>query len=255
MNPRPVLLAALLSALVLVACEDDAVDQDLTGETETATASASPTQPAATETPAATPDPAVAQRLARSPAYLLYEAAGGETLDFVAEAFGGGASADSLRTLNQLGSDDLVEGQLVAVPNPFTDGELLPVTTIGAVLGIGRSGIALRLYRPAEELVDGLLGRVALHRVRLAPPEEGRQPGYVFEYAQTDRPALKGGVADEEARVVGIAFTIGAGSLVEEAAAADRITWELDGVDYAVATLPSGPIPAEPVASMLVAAP
>jgi hypothetical protein len=156
----------------------------------------------------------VAIELASSPAYVLYQAAGGQTLDDVARALGAGDGA-GLAQLNELSDQTLVEGQLVAVPYEPDEGLLLPASALAAALGIDGDS-SLRLMSPSTALIDAYLGRVALARVRTAPPEAVDGAGYVLEFYFTDRPPLKGGEPDTDARFTGPAFTVGAGSLAPD---------------------------------------
>lgn len=247
------LIAVPLAILALSACNDEAGEPTppTARATSTPTPSPSPT-PSPTATLAPSGDPAVPEELAQGAGYFLYEAREDETADALAEELGAEElSGDDLRELNELADTPLAEGQPVAVPNAYADGELVPVEALEAFLEIDLDLPGLRLLRPSGDLVDGLLGRLALHRVRLATPDDPGGAGYVLEFARTDRPPIKGGVVDADARVVGAAFAIAAGSLVDEIEGDQLLTFERDGVAYAVlAEDRSGPTAAQ-VADLL----
>ncbi len=226
------LVAIALAMLALSACGDEAGDP--TPPTARATSTPSPT-PSPTATPAPSGDPAVPEALAQGAGYFLYEARANATVEELAAAFGAeGLSADDLRTLNQLGDGPLAEGQVIAVPNTYADGELVPVEALEAILEVDLDTPGLRLLRPSADLIDGLLGRVALHRVRLAGPDDPGGAGYVIAFVRTDRPAVKGGVVDPDARVAGAAFVVAGGSLASELEGDAVHRFERDGIPYAI---------------------
>ena len=224
--------------------------------TPTATATAAPTPTAtatatATATEAPADGPGVAEVLASHAAYFLYEVRANETLDEIAAALAGGLSGADLQALNELTEASLAEGQTLAVPNTYASGGLVPVVEIEAMLGLEREGGGLRLLRPAEALMDGFLGRLALHRVVLADPDSPEGAGYVLVFAQTDRATLKGGVPDADARVAGPLFSIAGGSLASAPEGPDTHAFFRDSIRYVVQTLdPSGPRP-ERIAALL----
>ncbi len=219
--------------------------------TATATPSPSPTPtPSPTSTPTPAGDPSPAETLAGGAGFFLYEARGGETPDAVATAFG--LDGVELRALNGIGAGPLAAGQAVAVPNAYAGGELAPVAALEALLGIDRERPGPRLLRPGADLVDGLLGRLALHRLRLALPDGADGAGYLLEFAGTDRPALKGGVPDPEARVAGIAFIVAGGSLAGALEERGALAFTRDGAPYAVLAIDRAGPSADQIAALLV---
>lgn len=233
-------VAIAIAMLALAACDDEAGDP--TPPTARATSTPSST-PSPTATPAPSGDPAVPEALAQGAGYFLYEAHANETVEELAAELGAdGLSADDLRTLNELGDGPLAEGQVIAVPNSYPDGELVPVEALEAILEVELDTPGLRLLRPSDDLIDGLLGRLAVHRVRLAGPDDPGGAGYVIAFARTDRPAVKGGVVDLDARVAGAAFVVAGGSLASELEGDEVLRFERDGIPYAlVAQDRSGP--------------
>lgn len=235
----PLLLA--LTVLVLgPACGDD-------GSGEDPAPSPTATIPAATASPADAGQ--LAEILARRPAYFIYEVGPDDTLETIADMFDGeaghGSLPEDLRVLNQLPSAEVTPGQLLAVPlTGFDTVAMMPEASMAAALDVGGAS-AIRLLRPSPELRDELfLGRVALHRVRLVRPATSVQPGYLLEFAETDRPALKGGAVDEDARTGGMAFLIAAGSLagdIEPPAGGTIYRFTIDGVPYAIVAPQRGP--------------
>ena len=193
----------------------------------------------------------MAEALASHAPYFLYEVRANETLDEIAAALTRGLSGADLQALNELTEASLTEGQTLAVPNTFAGGGLVPVVQIEAILGVEREGAGLRLLRPAEALVDGFLGRLALHHVVLADRDSPGGAGYVLVFAQTDRSTLKGGVPDPDARVAGPLFSIAGGSLASAPEGPDTHAFFRDSIRYVVQTLdPSGPRP-ERIAALL----
>lgn len=220
--------------------------------TPTATATATPTPtptPSLTPTPTPAGDPSPAETLAGGAGFFLYEARGGETPDAVATALG--VDGVELRALNGIGAGPLAAGQAVAVPNAYAGGELAPVAALEALLGVDRDRPGLRLLRPGADLVDGLLGRLALHRLRLALPNGADGAGYLLEFAGTDRPALKGGVPDPEARVAGIAFIVAGGSLAGALEERGAHAFTRDGAPYAVLAIDRAGPSADQIAALL----
>ena len=101
---------------------------------------------------------------------------------------------------------------------------------------------SLKSYRPLE--------RVALHSFNYFPPDSPGGAGYVLIFVETDRPTLKGGAPDPDARVVGLWFAVAAGSLGEELLGAGYRFWR-DGIPYEITVLdPLGPT-AEQIAPLL----
>lgn len=251
---RRILAAFLLPALFLAtACGDD----DGAGVDPTPTATGTAASNGTTPTPAPTGE--LAEILARRPAYFIYEVATGDTLASITGMFGGadaGLLPEDLRILNQLPPGDVEPGQLLAIPLAGYDAvAMMPEAAMVAALGIGE-GSHLALLRPTGALRDELyLGRIALHRVRLVPPDTGVQPGYLLEFAETDRAAFKGGEIDEDARTGPMAFIVAAGSLagdIEPPAGGTIHRFEIDGVSYAVVAPARGP-EAEAIAALLEA--
>ncbi|GAB4329733.1 MAG: hypothetical protein Kow0010_14370 [Dehalococcoidia bacterium] len=243
MARRRFLSVLLLPVLLVgVACgDDDGAGPD------------APPTPTSTAPSGATPSPAVdeqlAEILARRPAYFIYEVGTGDTLEAIAGMFDGdgdeGPLAEDLRVLNQLPSAAVTAGQLLAVPlTGFDDVAMMPEASMAAALDVGGAS-AIRLFRPSAGLRDELfLGRVALHRVRLVRPATGVQPGYLLEFAETDRPAFKGGQLDPDARTGPMAFIIAAGSLagdIEPPPGGTIHRFTAGGVAYAVVAPQRGP--------------
>ncbi len=218
--------------------------------TPTATPSPTPTTtPSPTPTPAPTSAPSVAGTLAGGAGFFLYEARGGETPDAVAAALR--VDGAELRALNRIGDGPLAAGQAVAVPNAYAGGELVPVAALEALLGVDRDRPGLRLLRPGADLIDGLLGRLALHRLRLALPDGADGAGYLLEFARTDRPALKGGVPDPDARTAGTAFAVAGGALAGALEERGALAFERDGSPYAVLAIDRAGPSADQIAALL----
>lgn len=244
------LAAVLVCFIFAAACGDD----------EPAAPSPSPA-PARTITVVPTPTPTppapgatLAETIARSPEYFVYVAGKGETVITVASTFG--VKADQLKTLNQLTSDAVPDGQALAIPLVLPGTlSLIPDSAIEAALGIGGKAGNLVLLQPSLALRDGYLGRLALHRVRLAdgqPPNEGF--GYVTDYSFTDRPPAKGGAIDPNAQVADPAFSIAAGTLVSSLTSdtpGDLYSFTRDGVSYALKAFPQAKKSAQELASLL----
>ena len=262
---RAPLAIAILALGLLAACGGNDDGEPTPAPTATATpATATPT-PEPTPTPTATPsptptptpsptptpagDPSLAETLAGGAGFFLYEARGGETPAAVAVALG--VDGAELRALNGIGAGPLAAGQAVAVPNAYAGGELAPVAALEALLGVDRERPGLRLLRPGADLVDGLLGRLALHRLRLALPDGADGTGYLLEFARTDRPALKGGVPDPEARVAGIAFIVAGGSLAGALEERGAHAFMRDGASYAVLAIDRAGPSADQIAALL----
>ncbi|MCC7366130.1 MAG: hypothetical protein IT303_17325 [Dehalococcoidia bacterium] len=264
---------AALAALGVAACSGDDDDDDTATPTTTVTTTATPgtatasstaqASPAASPSPTATPTISPAQRLARSPQYVLYVAGEGDTLATVADAFDAqpGAPADAfvaaIRQGNQLSGDTLAKGQEVAVPLMLPgDLSLIPDSSLEAALGVGVEGQggALVLLQPSLEMREGYLGKLILHEVALAtgtPAGEGF--GYTMEYWTTDRTVLKAGEVDPEARIAEAQFIVAAGSMAKALTSdrpGDLHTFTRDGVSYAVKLLARSPTAAQ-LAAML----
>ncbi len=255
---RWVALAVAGATLVaLPACGGDD-DEDATptqaptqAVTVTATATATPTAtetPTSDDTPSATPTTGQSTRaaeLAQSPRYFIYVAGEGDTVELVANAFDANpapVSSEFVQRImdeNGLTSGDLQPGQEIAIPVILPgDLAMFAENSIEEVLAVGQpqSG-GLVLLQPSLTMREGFLGRLALHRVRLAtgtPADEGY--GYVMEYWTADRPPMKGGEVDPEARISDAAFVVAAGSLAGEITGTgnDVYRWERDGVQYAL---------------------
>ncbi len=253
-------LAVALTLGMLAACGGSASDPTPPAtEMATPVPTPSPTRtPAptvtATPTPPLTPsgDPATAEALAASAAFFLYEARANETPEELAGSLGpAGLSGGELRMLNGLADAPLAEGQPVAIPNAYAGGQLVPAAALEALLGIDRKRPGLRLLRPGTNLVDGLLGRLALHRVRLSRPDSPGGTGYLLIFAQTDRPPLKGGVLDPDARAAGASFAIAGGSLAGVLEGENTLSFERDGARYTVQALDRAGLRADQIATLL----
>ena len=206
-----------------------------------------------TPTPPA-PGAILAETLARSPQLFVYVAGKGETTATVGAAFG--VKADQVKSLNQLSSDAIPDGQALAIPIALPGTlSFIPDATIEAALGVGGKAGKLVLLQPSLAMREGYLGRLALHRVRLAdgaPADEGF--GYVADYYFTDRPPGKGGVPDPEARIAGPALSVAGGSLaasLKSDTPGDLYTFTRDGVTYAVQSFPEAKKTAQELAAML----
>lgn len=248
MTRRHFLLALLFPALIVAAaCADD----DGPGPEPTSPATATPSG----TTPVPTTDEQLAEILAARPAYFIYEVGTGDTLASIAGMFAGdGPLPEDLRVLNQLPSNAVEPGQLLAIPlTGYGATAMMPEASMLAALDAGGAS-AIRLYRPSVPLRDELfLGRVALHRVRLVRPATGVQPGYLLEFAETDRPAFKGGELEADARTGPMAFIIAAGSLagdIEPPSGGTIHRFTVDGVPYAVIAPQRGP-DADDIAELL----
>ena len=200
--------------------------------------------------------------LAANPRYFIYVVRAGDTLLRIADAFDAvpgreNELASEIRRVNELPSDNIAAGQELAVPiripgtlSFFAD------NSIEEALGVGTRAGKLVLLQPSLDLRGGFLGRLVLSRVEIAdgtPATEGF--GYTLTFSLTDRPLLKAGEIDEQARITGPAFIVGGGSLaglVNQSPARDKNTFQRDGVDYAVAVLATSGTPtAAELAKML----
>jgi hypothetical protein len=260
------LLLAAAAALLFAACGGD--DDASTTPSATATATGGGSTPNATPSAGTTPTVSkAAGSAAQAARYFLYEAAKGDTLASIADAFDAvhGTTGDDeliaeIRRVNELTRDALTPGQTLAIPLYLSSNlSFIPEASIQEALGAGppRAG-ALVLLQPSLAIRDGLKGRLALHRVRLAdgnPAEEGA--GYLMEYWLTDRPAVKGGTVDVDARVTGPAFIVAAGAFaasLQSAKPGDLVTFTRDGVTYALRSFLDTPS-AQQLADGLLAAP
>jgi LysM repeat protein len=258
----PVLLAtvAVASVLLVAGCGgDDAGDTPPTTTATSATTAGSATSTLATSSASAAPSsspspgastsatatgPSAAEQIAQDPRYFVYVVGPGDTLFSIADTFdavtgnaGASAFATAIQQLNKLPSDAISVGQELAIPLRLPgDLSLFADSSMEETLGVGGAGGKILLLQPTLDLRSGLKGLLVLHRVRLAdgkPASEGY--GYVMEYSRTDRPPIKGGDRDDSARIAGPAFTVAAGSLVDQAKGKDVATFSRDGVPYAVA--------------------
>lgn len=228
----------LLLLPIVAACGDDDGDETSTLSPLPSVTGAVPSaSPGETAVP--TPDPSLPLSLAESPAYLLYQVSPGDSLESVAAAFA--SSAGELSEVNELASQELVEGQLLAIPLHPDPGLLVPAEALADALGLDDDGVTLRLLLPSAGLIDGFLGRVALARARTVGPDAVDGPGYVLEFYFTDRAPLKGGVPDPDASFTDPAFTVGGGSLAPELlnmTGAAFGAYQLEGAAYAIVTYP-----------------
>lgn len=271
MRPARILLAvAFLSVgLVPLACGDDDTTSATTPSPSpaSATASAAATTAVATSpTPVATPTPtppSLAEQLARDPQYFLYVASGGDTIATVAQAFNGQPGTakagfpGQIKDVNQLTSDSLVAGQVIAVPlllGGTTD--IIPTAGMEIALSVGKQAGKLALLQPSVAMLDEFRGRLVLHRVQLEngdPAAEGY--GYVTEYWLADRAAIKGGVVDPDARVMEPAFLVAGGSLVNQvlqtAKPADVYTFDRGGATYVIKKFSGAQLAAADLAKLL----
>ncbi|MGE5597703.1 MAG: hypothetical protein ACM3S1_16890 [Hyphomicrobiales bacterium] len=268
-RPRWLALAVLLSlplALLSACGGDDDDGSDETTPTASPTAALTSTTQQANTSPTASPSASAtvspAQVLARSPQYVIYVAGEGDTVQGVADAFDAAPGAppaefvERIRTDNKLTSDDLEEGQEIAVPVVLPgDLSMFAENSIEAALGVGTADAGkLVLLQPSLDMRSGFLGKLVLHRVRLAtaePDSEGR--GYIMEYWLADRPPVKGGSVDPDAQVSDPQFIVAAGSLVDEleSQGSDGLyRFERDGVQYALKANVSRPSPMQ-LANML----
>ncbi len=238
---------AIASAALFVACGTEDEEPTIEDGTvfPTAPFSRTPVPSSPTATPAASPTPssARADQLAQSPAYFLYYVSKGDTLSALSRAFGTGTVvfASKIKEDNQLASDTITEGQPLAIPLALPgDLSLIPDSFMEQALGIGTTAGALQLLQPSLAMRSGYKGLIVLHRVTLHddnPAGEGR--GYLTEYWLTDRPPIKGGEVDPDAKVAKAEFIVGAGSLASKVPStpADRYqAFTRDGVQYAVST-------------------
>ena len=252
------IFAALAPGLLLVgSCgDDDGAPVPTNTSSSSATAPVAPTT-AGGPTPG---DPAVAQTLAQSPQYILYTVRAGDTLAGVAAAFagapGGGPLGFAARIgdLNKVTATSLAAGQLLAVPLVLTgDLSMMAEASFEAALGVGGTGGKLVLLQPSLAMREGYIGRLVLHSVELAtgsPATAGY--GYIMEYWLADRPPIKGGDVDPDARVSEPAFRVAAGSLAPPGAAdGASFVRERDGVRYVVTALKGAKRSAKELAEML----
>jgi len=258
------LLLPAAAALLFAACGDDDVPP---APSVTTTAPGGGSTPNATSSAATTPTVSkAAGSAAQAARYFLYEVTAGDTLASVADAFDAvrGTTGDAeliaeIRRVNELTSDTLTPGQTIAIPLYISsDLSFLPEASLQEALGVGTPrGGALVLLQPSLAMRDGLKGRLALHRVRLAdgnPAEQGT--GYVMEYWLTDRPTVKGGAVDVDARVTGPAFIVAAGvfaASLQSAKTGDLVTFTRDGVPYALRSSLDTPSPQQLVDGLLTA--
>lgn len=184
-----------------------------------------------------TPTPGLAGDPAKSPAFVTYEVSRGDTLASVAATFA--STAGELTALNRLEKQELVAGQLIAVPSHPDPGLLVPAKALSVALRLEAGRNPLAVYAPSPTLIDGYLGRLALKRVRMVGPDSVDGAGYILEFSFTDRPPLKGGEPDPSASFTGPAFVLGAGSLAPELLklrGASFGAFQAEGVGYAIVT-------------------
>lgn len=239
--------ALLILAGAFAACSDReepaGPDQSPAAQTATATTTAPPTA-----TATAQPGRELAAQLAASPAFFIYVTGPGDTVSLVADTFDGltgsadAAFEDELRDVNRLGTvSSLPVGYELAVPLrlPSPD-SLFQANTMAEALRAGQAGDTIPLLVPSQQLLDGFVGRLALHRVELATGDiggEGR--GFLVTFAVCDRVAVKGGELDREARVDHVAFLAAGGSLVAKLQKEhpDAYLWRQGGHTFGVAIL------------------
>jgi LysM domain len=262
---RTTLFTLLLAcALVAAACGDDDAGEPALSPTAaptggTATPASTPAAATATQTPASN---AIATLLAQTPQFLLYLVRAGDTLTSVATAFSGAPGvpvstfAATIKDRNQLKSDQLSRGQLLAIPLVLTgDLSMMPEASLEAAIGAGGAGGKLVLLQPSLEMRSDYLGRLVLHAVEVAdgnPASEGF--GYRMEYWLADRPPIKGGEVDQDAHLAQAAFVVVGGSLVpgfDPSTVGVAKRFSRDGVEYVVAVFPRSTRTAEQIAAKL----
>jgi LysM domain len=263
---RTTLFALALAGAILTAtaCGSDDAGEPAASPTSsatrgTATGASTGTAAAATATPGSG---AAATLLTQSPQYLLYRGRAGDTLTSVATAFSGAPGtpvssfAASIKDLNQLKSDQIAAGQLLAIPLVLTgDLSMMPEASFETAIGAGGAGGKLVLLQPSLEMRSDYLGRLVLHAVEIAdgsPASEGF--GYRMEYWLADRPPTKGGEADQDAHIAQAAFVVAGGSLVQGFDAStfgNSRRFTRDGVEYVVAVFPRSTRTADEVAAKL----
>jgi hypothetical protein len=268
-------IVAGISLALLAACgggtgPDDptATSTPLQPDTPTATAPVdTPTSgPSATPTatPTETPEPPdedLPFTLAHSAAYLVYYAQDGESVARVAHMFGGEPGADGTLTafwnellaLNQLEHEFLAPGQAVAVPveSVSTNAQALSAAGLWSWLAEnGQPGLDLRV--PSTRLIDdGYQGALVAQTVDLyRDGDSDVVTGYAIEFAETDRPAFKGGEADPAAVIVGRAFTLYCGPQIARIDPLPSDTVHAFGNECMV-TAPPGDIEARSIADFL----
>jgi LysM repeat protein len=246
-------LAALMVVALLTACAQDDDDDAATptsgtaigGQTAQQTANPSASSTAAqTGTPAPTPTLTAQQgRLAILPNYFVHDVSAGETLAAISRAYG--VAVTILRADNGLPNDTVIAGQQLVI-RLVLPGDLafIPESTMQDALKVGDPASGkLLLLQPSLDLRSGYLGKLVLHRTRLAdgtPAAEGY--GFITEYWLADRPPVKAGELDRDARVTEPAFIVAGGALAASLSAlstrtGDLHTFQRDGVTYAVLAL------------------
>ena len=124
---------------------------------------------------------------------------------------------------------------------------MIPDSSIEQALSADGS---LVLLQPSLAMREGFLGKLVLHEVRLAfPGDDGSGAGYLMEWL-ADRPPVKGGVIDPEARVSDRQFVVAGGSLVGEVGTGDVYEFEREGGEYALKAYVDRPSPMQ-LAQML----
>lgn len=248
-----------LALAVGAACGGDDDDQTPTPSPSATADATSTTQPStASPSPSATSTPWPGEAHALSPQFFLYEAADGDTVSAIADIFDAqegpapAAFVEEIKSLNELTGEELVAGQVLAIPLVLPgDLSLIPENSIEAALGSGSGGPVL--VQPSLQMREGFLGRLVLHRVRLdLPAAPGAEAGYVMEYWTADRPPMKGGEVDPDAHVSDAAFVVAGGTLASELqGSGDKFhAWERDGTELALASDVDSPT-AEQLAGML----
>ncbi|MCC6381962.1 MAG: LysM peptidoglycan-binding domain-containing protein [Dehalococcoidia bacterium] len=272
MRPARALVVALilLPGLLPLACGDDDTTSATTPVPSPSAASATPPIPPTTAvtspTPVATPTPtppSLAEQLAKDPQYFLYVAGRGDTIAFVARAFNGQPGTakagfpGQIRDVNQLTSDSLVAGQVIAVPLLLGGAaDIVPTAGMEIALSIGEKAGKLVLLQPSVAMRDEFRGRLVLHRVQLADDDPaGEGYGYVTEYWLSDRAAFKGGTVDPEARVMEPAFLVAGGSLVtqvlQSSKPGDIYTFDKGGTTYVIKKYSGAQLAAADLAKLL----
>jgi len=240
--------ALLILTLAFAACSDreEPAGTDQSPADQTATAATTTAPP----TPTATPQPGreLAEQLAASPTFFIYVTGPGDTVALVADTFDGvtgtadAAFEDELRDVNRLGTvSSLPVGYELAVPLRLpAPTSLFQANTMAEALRAGQPGDTMPLLVPSQQLRDGFVGRLALHRVELATGDVGGEGrGFLLTFAVCDRVAVKGGELDREARVDHVAFLAAGGSLVAKLQEAhpDAYLWRAGDHIFGVAIL------------------
>ncbi len=183
--------------------------------TSTATSTPKPTD---TPTPAATPTPSAAELKADTARYFVYTARPGDTFNSIAQVFNGEPGSAKagyplqIQDVNNVGNTPS-SGDQLAIPLLATPNHIIPSAGLALAFQSAPAPQPVVL-EPGPALMSTYGGKVALHRVALAP----NNAGYRMEYWLTDSPTLTASNAiNFDAKVSEPLMSVACGSMVAPA--------------------------------------